>query len=166
MNLTELRQLRRLRILTAFFIAALIVSGLTAIPLETELDLLAKWLGGAEGANAAAPGLAHWIQRVQQGIHETNARHPFMAYGYDWLAFGHVVIGISFIGAWRDPVRNRWLYQFGMIACVLVIPWALVFGALRGIPLGWRLIDCAFGVFGFPFMWLAWKWTGQLERRA
>jgi hypothetical protein len=38
---------------------------------------------------------------------------------------------LSFVGALRDPVRNRWLFDFGLIACVLVIPYALVFGALR-----------------------------------
>ena len=62
----------------------------------------------------------------------------------DWLAFGHIVIAVAFLGAWRDPVGNRWLFDFGLIACVLVIPWALVFGALRGIPWWWRLIDCSF----------------------
>ena len=46
-------------------------------------------------------------------------------------------------------MRNRWLFDFGLIACVLVIPFALVFGAVRGIPFWWRLIDCSFGVFGF-----------------
>ena len=35
-----------------------------------------------------------------------------------------------------------------MIACVLVLPLALVMGPLRGIPLYWRLIDCSFGVVG------------------
>ena len=72
----------------------------------------------------------------------------------DGLAFGHVVIAIAFVGAWREPIRNQWLYRFGMIACVAVIPWALVFGALRGIPLWWRAIDCSFGIVGyFPCRW-------------
>jgi hypothetical protein len=60
-------------------------------------------------------------------------------------------------------VRNRWLYQFGMLACVLVVPWALVFGHLRGIPLWWRLIDCSFGVVGFIPPWLCHRWTRELE---
>jgi hypothetical protein len=30
----------------------------------------------------------------------------------------------------------------------MVIPFALVAGAVRGIPLWWRLIDCGFGVAG------------------
>jgi hypothetical protein len=38
--------------------------------------------------------------------------------------------------------------QFGVIACIAVIPLALIAGPLRGIPFLWRLIDCSFGVFG------------------
>jgi hypothetical protein len=64
------------------------------------------------------------------------------------LAFAHLVIAIFFIGAWIDPVRNVWVLQAGLIACVLVIPLALIAGAARQIPVGWRLIDCSFGVFG------------------
>jgi hypothetical protein len=29
-----------------------------------------------------------------------------------------------------------------------VIPLAMIAGAVRGIPIGWRLIDCSFGVIG------------------
>jgi hypothetical protein len=36
----------------------------------------------------------------------------------------------------------------GIVICCLVIPTAFVFGALRGIPLFWILMDCSFGVFG------------------
>lgn len=61
-------------------------------------------------------------------------------------------------------MRNTWLFTFGMIACALVIPYALAFGALRGIPFGWRLIDCAFGIVGFPFLWLAKRETQKLEQ--
>lgn len=58
--------------------------------------------------------------------------------------------------------RATWLFDFGLIACVLVIPYALVFGAVRGIPLWWRLIDCSFGVFGFVPLWFCRRWAGQL----
>lgn len=110
-------------------------------------------------------GFAGWIHRVGDALRETNAKFPFLAYGTDWLAFGHVVIAVAFVGAWRDPVRNKWLFQFGMIACVAVVPWALAFGEVRGIPLGWRLIDCAFGVVGFFPMWLCWRLADEVERR-
>lgn len=152
--------LRHLRAWTAFFIFGLVVSGLTAIPLETELAILERLIG------PGTDGLAGWIHRVGDALRETNAKFPFLAYGTDWLAFGHVVIAIAFIGAWRDPVRNKWLFQFGMIACVAVVPWALGFGAMRGIPLGWRLIDCAFGVVGFFPMWWCWRMANALEAKS
>lgn len=158
--------LRRIRWCAVFFVVALVLSGLTAIPLETELDLLRRWTSPWAGSSSGMlSGLASWIERVQGGLRETNTRFPFLAYGTDWLAFGHVVIGLSFVGAWRDPVRNAWLFDFGLLACVLVIPWALVFGGLRGIPIGWRLIDCSFGVFGAIPLWYCRAWTAELAQR-
>ncbi|HSH39366.1 MAG TPA: hypothetical protein VK993_11325 [Chthoniobacterales bacterium] len=81
-----------------------------------------------------------------------------MQYGTDWLAFGHIVIAIFFAGPLIDPVRNLWVIRAGQIACVLVIPLALVCGDIRGIPLWWRAIDCssassAFCRSGMPIGW-------------
>ena len=104
--------------------------------------------------------------RVWTALHEINRVWPFIGYGGDWLAFGHFMIAIAFVGAWRDPVRNQWLFDFGLIACALVVPYALVFGAARGIPSWWRLIDCSFGVFGAIPLWLCRRWTRDLERSA
>jgi len=56
-----------------------------------------------------------------------------------------------------DPVRNIWTVRAGMIACVFVIPIALICGAIREIPLWWRGIDSLFGVIGFIPLWLAWR---------
>jgi hypothetical protein len=41
-----------------------------------------------------------------------------------------------------------WVLRAGLIACALVIPLALICGAVRQIPIGWRLVDCSFGIFG------------------
>ena len=112
----------RIKLLTWIFIVGLVVAGATAIPLATEIDLAAQWLGEADKTPESTSGLAHWILKVREGLHETNAKFPFMAYGTDWLAFGHFVIAIVFIGALRDPVRNKWLFTFGMTACALVLP--------------------------------------------
>lgn len=85
---------------------------------------------------------------------ETHRLYPFIAYGTDWLAFAHIVIAIAFVGPLKDPAKNIWVIEFVMIACVLVLPLALIFGPVRGIPFFWRLIDCSFGVFGFIPLWL------------
>jgi hypothetical protein len=144
--------LRKVRLLTALFIVGLFLSGVTAIPLQSEVDWLAKHVD------------SEWLSRIHTALAQTQSQYPFLFYGTDWLAFGHFVIAIAFIGAWRDPVRNRWLFDFGIIACVLVIPYALVFGALRGIPLWWRLIDCSFGIFGTIPLWLGRNYTRELKR--
>jgi hypothetical protein len=57
------------------------------------------------------------------------------------------VIAAAFIGPFIDPVRNKWIITFGLIACAGVIPLALVAGQIRGIPIAWRLLDCSFGIF-------------------
>ena len=154
-NGTPAQLLRRIRAWTALFIVGLVLSGATALPLETELAWLAR-LFGADKASAASAdgGLQSWIHRVWTGLRETNARFPFVAYGTDWLAFAHIVIAIAFLGPLRDPVRNVWVIEWGMIACVLVIPLALIFGPIRNVPFFHRLIDCSFGVGGIIPLWL------------
>ena len=149
--------LRRVRWVTGFFIAGLVLSGVTAIPLS-ELNLLTNFVDGHSSA------VAHWLIRVREALTQTQAQYPFLFYGTGWLAFGHFVIAIAFIGAWRDPVRNRWLFDFGLIACALVIPYALIFGSIRHIPFWWRLMDCSFGVFGAVPLWFCRKWTAELEQ--
>ena len=148
---------RRIRWLTWLFIAGLFISGATAIPLLSEVNLLAQNFG----TNGTFPALAAWLLRIRDALAQTQSAYPFLFYGTDWLAFGHFVIAIAFIGALRDPVRNRWLFDFGLIACVLVVPYALVFGGLRGIPIWWRLMDCSFGVFEFVPLWFCRRWARE-----
>lgn len=146
--MTSERRLRRIRLWLAVFIVGLVLSGVTAFPLTWELGLLVRWFGQGDSA------LAEWLRTVHTGLVETDRHYPFLAYGTDWLAFAHLVIAVAFIGPWRDPVKNIWVIEFGLIACAMVLPLALIAGQLRGIPFGWRLIDCAFGVFGAIPLWV------------
>jgi hypothetical protein len=137
---------RRIRIWLGMFIAGLVVSGITAFPLENEVSVLVSM---AEHLQVRADSeRLRWLCNVDRALTETNLRYPFLAYGTDWLAFAHLVIATGFIGAWIDPVRNRWLLTFGLIACAGVIPLALIAGAVRGVPLYWRFLDCSFGILG------------------
>ncbi len=106
------------------------------------------------------------VYEDSRGPGRDSAKFPFLAYGTDWLAFGHFVIAIAFIGPLRNPVKNIWVVEFGMIACVLVVPFALGMGAVRGIPIGWRLIDCSFGVLGIIPLWLCRREIQALARLA
>lgn len=162
--MTDRALVRRVRIWLSLFVAGLVASGLTAFPLEAETGLLAQWLGRS-GLPGRWPALIAWVERVHQGVSETYSAYPFMAYGTDWLAFAHLVIAIAFWGALRDPVRNVWVVEFGMIACAAVIPFALVCGPLRGIPLFWRCIDSSFGVLGFVPLWCARRAIRRLPDR-
>lgn len=156
--------LRRIKLLTWLFIIVLILAGATAIPLEWELNRFVEFLGVADKSSVEVPGgFTHWILTVREGLRDTNVKYPFLAYGTDWLAFGHFAIAVAFVGALRDPVRNLWLFTFGMIACAMIIPYAFIFGGVRGIPIGWRLIDCSFGVFGIIPVWLCRRWAKEIE---
>lgn len=155
---------RRVRILLVGFIVGLVLSGLTAFPLEWELNLLAQWLGAAPHSTPAEySGFVHWIVKVRNALRETNAEYPFLAYGYDWLAFAHLVIATAFIGPLRDPVRNKWVIEWALIACAGIFPLAMICGPIRGIPFYWQLIDCSFGVVGAIPLWLCRKYILQLE---
>lgn len=157
--------LRRVKVLTWVFILGLVIGGATAIPLKTELELFTRFLGvGGKTSAKVSTGFDHWILRVREGLQETDAKYPFMAYGTDWLAFGHFMIAVAFVGAFRDPVRNRWLFTFGMIACVAIVPYAFIFGGVRGIPIYWRLIDCSFGVFGIIPVWYCRSCVAEIEK--
>lgn len=161
--MTHEQKLRRdIKCLTWLFIGGLVISGATAIPLVPELNLLARLFDA--GSNSSV--LGEWLFRVRDALTHTEAQYSFLFYGTDWLAFGHFAIAIAFVGALRDPVRNRWLFDFGLIACALVVPYALAFGALRGIPFWWRLIDCSFGIFGALPLWICRRWVCELERFA
>lgn len=156
--------IQKIRYILIFFIFALSVSGLTAIPLEWEVSLLNDiFTKNANFLTAKFPTLYYWVGLVHKGLNETFDNYPFIAYGTDWLAFGHFMLAIFFIGPLKDPIKNIWVIELGMIACLLVIPWALIFGAVRGIPLFWRLIDCSFGILGIVPLYVARKLTLNLS---
>src|SRR5687767_989396 len=146
------RSLLWIRFWLALFIFGLVICGVTAIPLVREVGFLHRLV---HSRAIFGPEIREWIQSIYAGLLDTNSSYPFLFYGTDWLAFGHFVIAIAFIGPMRDPVRNIWVIDFGIIACLLIIPYALIFGAVREIPFWWRLIDCSFGVFGLVPLILA-----------
>ena len=163
----DLATLRRnIRLLMILFITGLALSGITAFPLLHELNLLCRFLGVADAQTPSGhSGLAWWILRVREGLTVTYSNYPFIAYGTDWLAFGHLIIALFFIGPLIDPVKNIWVIHVGLIACVAVIPLALICGPIREIPFYWRLIDCSFGIIGFAPLWLSLKLTRILESK-
>lgn len=147
--MTDVRKLKiRCRIILTLFIIGLVLSGLTAFPLVWELTILNNLFGSGTFMDSLFPPMAAWITHVHTGLVEMNQQQPYIFYGTDWLAFGHLMIAVAFIGPLRDPVRNKWIIDFGIIACIMIIPLALICGPIRGIPFFWQLIDCSFGIVG------------------
>ncbi|HMH23101.1 MAG TPA: hypothetical protein VK563_15055 [Puia sp.] len=148
----------RIRAMLVFFMIALLLSGITAFPVWSEL----RWLmeSGEVSENTL---IGDWLHKVWLGVSDAQQREPFIFYGFDWLAFAHLVIALIFIGPFRDPVRNKWVIQWGMLACLAIIPLALIAGPVRGIPWVHILIDCSFGIFGLIPLGLVLRWIGQLE---
>lgn len=154
--------LRGIRVWLAFFVVSLVLSGATAFPLVHELhwteDLL-RTLSVPEHL----PVLMDWIERVSRGLDTADSRFPFLLYGTDWLAFAHLVIAVAFYGPYRDPVRNIWVVEFGMIACAGIVPLALICGPIRGIPFWWTVVDMSFGIFGVIPLYVVRKKIKRLE---
>lgn len=107
------------------------------------------------------PSMAGWLSLVYLAVEETYDKYPFLAYGNDWLAFGHFIIAIPFLMAIRDPNRYPWVITYGIIACLALIPFAIVFGTFRGIPLFWIGIDTLFGFGGLLVLLIL---RGQLKK--
>lgn len=158
--------LRKIRWAVAVVILGLIFGGVTAFPLQRELELVAS-IRGVEHATPTdtADSFDQWILIVRNGLRESYAAHPWLAYGTDWLAFAHLVIAVFFIGALIDPVRNIWVIKAGLVGCILVVPLALICGGFRQIPIGWRFIDCSFGIVGLIPLSLALRWARALEQK-
>ncbi|MDT3402590.1 hypothetical protein [Mucilaginibacter terrae] len=147
----------RIKVYMWIVITGLALSGITAFPLETEL----QWL--CQHASVFPVAMQNWLNTIYQAIHHTNVRYPYLSYGTDWLAFAHIMLAILFIGPLMDPVKNVWVIQFGMIACVLIFPLAFIAGPVRHIPLFWRFIDSSFGVFAFIPLWLSYRKIRLIE---
>lgn len=137
------RLMRRIKICIWTIILGLGLSGLTAFPIESELELLLRY------STDSAPALWKWLHHVFLAVKMANKVFPFLSYGTDWLAFAHLMLALLFIGPLKNPVKNIWVIEFGMMACILIFPLAFIAGSIRGIPFFWQLIDCSFGAIGF-----------------
>jgi len=138
---------KKIRVLVVFFMIMMVLSGVTAFPVQTEL----KWLLDHP---QLMPARVHtFLGGIYNGVKITNENYPYLFYGFDWLAFAHLVIAMAFIGVYKDPVKNIWVVEWAMLSCIAVFPLALIAGPVRGIPFYWQLIDCSFGVIGLIPLW-------------
>lgn len=131
------KEKKQINILLIGYVVALVISGATAMVVPE----------GIRSLHHTIP--THWTI-IYQWIHyvfiQLEASPKFLLYGYDWLAFAHYAIAVSFYGVWKDPVKNKWVIEWAMIVSILIFPLAFIMGFLRDIPFWWQLIDCSFGI--------------------
>ncbi len=153
----ETRLRKKIKAAIVITIIGLLLNGISAIPLKTELNILLS------KPDALPTFLRDWWQYVNKGLTETNDKYPFMRYGFDWLAFAHLLIAIAFIGPLKDPVKNEWIVTWGMIASILCVLIALAWERLRGIPFWWSCIDAVIAIVAFILLWLCNSWIKKLK---
>ena len=152
--------LKRARLMLGIVAFGLFVSGVTVWPAVPELKAAARIAWG----DGEPSGVLHpFVLRAIEGLESVQANYPFMLYAHDWLAFAHIVLAILFAGAIRDPVRNIWIVQCGLIMCALVPVLAGICLPLRGLPGCWLWIDCAFAPAAALPLWLALRDIKYLE---
>lgn len=145
----ELRCVRWMMGLVAF---GLFVSGVTVFPALLEL----KWIVNTSLVTSI-PVLHEWVSLTIEALELIGDKYPFLFYAGDWLAFAHIMLAVLFVGAMRDPLKNIWIVQFGLICCVAIIPLALICGPIRGIPWYWLMVDCAFAPAAAAPLWIAYR---------
>ncbi|HYV92061.1 MAG TPA: hypothetical protein VE978_09775 [Chitinophagales bacterium] len=157
-NITREKQLRgRIKAAIIITIIGLLLNGMSSLPLRTELDILLRY------PNRLPQFLLDWWTYVQQGVVETSEKYNFMRYGFDWLAFAHLMIAIAFIGPLRDPVKNQWVIKWGMIVAAMSILMAFGWERMRNIPVWWSIIDAGISYVAFVVLWLCNRWIEKLK---
>jgi hypothetical protein len=156
-----MNDLKLARLMIGIVVFGLFVSAVTIWPAVPELKFAVRLAWG----DGEPTGTLHkFVLEAIKGLEDVGARYPFMLYAHDWLAFAHIVLAILFAGAMRDPVRNIWIVQCGLIMCALVPVLAAICIPLRQLPSCWFLIDFAFAPAAALPLWLALRAIRRLEK--
>jgi peptidoglycan/LPS O-acetylase OafA/YrhL len=126
------------------FMLILMLSGITAFPIQTEIDFMYSHI-------TSFPSMfTDWITILYTNI---NSTPDVMFYGTDWLAFAHIIIALFFVPVYLDPIKHKANLYVGMVACLLIFPLAFICGPIRNIPFFHQLIDCSFGIIGIIYLY-------------
>jgi hypothetical protein len=146
--------MKTIRIHLALFVLILMLSGITAFPIQTEISFMITHLD-------SFPVFFHgWIKQLNENIAATPS---VMLYGTDWLAFAHIIISLFFIPVYIDPIKYKANLYVAMSACFFIFPLAFICGPIRNIPFFHQLIDCSFGVIGLTYLYFILKRVNKLE---
>jgi len=86
-----------------------------------------------------------------------------LLHGLDWLGYTHFLIAFAFIGPWRDPIKNIWVIDFGIIVSLLILPVAFILGYQSEVPIWWTLIDYTFGIISAALLLYIKHLVNQME---
>lgn len=146
--------MKTIRIHLTLFMLILMLSGITAFPVQTEIGFMYAHL------NDFPVEFHDWINRLYHNIHSTP---DVMFYGTDWLAFAHIIIALFFVPVLLDPKKYKANLYVGMAACLLIFPLAFICGPIRQIPFFHQLIDCSFGAIGITYLYFILQKINTLE---
>ncbi|MBI5819488.1 MAG: hypothetical protein HZA88_10930 [Verrucomicrobia bacterium] len=156
-----MNQLTRARWMLIIVAVGLFLAGVTIWPAVPELKACVRLAWG----DASPTGEIHaFVLKAIAALEMVNAQYPFLLYAHDWLAFAHIMLAILFAGAARDPVRNKWIIQCGLIMCATVPVLAGICHSMRGLPAGWFWIDFAFAPGAALPLWIAYRDIKALEQ--
>jgi hypothetical protein len=141
----------------------LFLAGVTVWPAVSELKAAVNWIWGQKAATGELHG---FLLKAIEGLEDTRVRYPFLLYAHDWLAFAHIALAILFAGATRDPVRNKWIVQCGLIMCALVPVLGGICIPLRGLPGWWFWIDFSFAPAAALPLWIALRDIRYVEKQS
>lgn len=147
--------MKKIRVFLTLFIVLLLLSGITAFPLRTEMIFL------MEHKHWFPTFIIPWIDNINRAVLQTP---DLVLYGTDWLAFGHIIISLFFVPVLINPVKYKINLVIGMLACLAVFPLAFICGPIRGIPFFHQLIDCSFGLGGLMLLYFIYRNVEILEK--
>lgn len=146
--------MKTIRFHLVLFVIILALSGITAFPIQTEINFMYTHL-------QSFPSFFHeWITQLYNNIHSTP---DVMFYGTDWLAFAHIIISLFFVPVFIDPIKYKVNLYVGMTACFMIFPLAFICGPIRSIPFFHQLIDCSFGAIGILYLYFILRKINTME---
>lgn len=157
------KTLRKIQIYLFLFFLGILFGLQTVVFVEIETDFLARHFGQGSFIEDMLPYVSSWIEKMNHDVTQTYERYPVMAYCMDWLSYACLVFALFIIGAIKNPVKNIWIIQAYMIACILAAILPFMVGPFRGIPLFWRFIDGSFGAIGFILLIIPYHLIKQLQ---
>ncbi len=137
--------LTRIRLCLALLMAGLLFSSLPGFfPLNGTkwiLGLLARTSHFGDGTP-----LFTWFLGTRQALMATSLTARFLFYATNRDGLSRILFALLFLGPYRDPVRNRWVINFGLLSCAALVLFAFVAGEIQGMPFLWRCADAAFAL--------------------